>query len=75
MQWGEMTFGEMMSQLNGNTAYKFEVVEGNVQLKVDGLMGSLKRSSAAKTAKLVSKKSKESKPKKQRAKEESHKKF
>ncbi len=56
MQWGEMTFGEMMSQLNGNTAYKFEVVEGNVQLKVDGLMGSLKRSSAAKTAKIASKK-------------------
>lgn len=57
MEWGEMTFGEMMSQLNGNTAYKFEVTEGKVQLKVDGLMGSLKRSTAAKMPKIVSRKS------------------
>lgn len=45
MDCGKLTFAEISSQLGGSTAYKFEVVEGNVQLKVDGLMGSLKRNS------------------------------
>ena len=49
MEWGNKTYGELSNELEGKTAYKFEVVEGNLQLKVDGLMGSLKRSSAKKS--------------------------
>jgi|GEM_PF-3305751 len=45
VEWGQMTFGEIMTQLEGSTAYKFEVQQGKVSLKVDGLMGSLKKMS------------------------------
>lgn len=44
--WGEMTFEQLRQELEGRVAYKFEVQEGKLSLKVDGLMGSLKKMSA-----------------------------
>lgn len=46
--WTEMTFEQLSRQLDGGVAYKFEVSEGKVSLKVDGLMGSLKKMGSGK---------------------------
>ena len=50
MDWGSKSYAELVQELNGSTAYKFEVVDGRVALKVDGLMGSLKRASGRQIA-------------------------